>query len=113
MLPEKFKTAIQVVTVIGREPKTARTILKETGLEISLGYIEGILTQLTQRGIVESRKGPRGGFNRAYPVITVLALYEALYGYLDKQEVPKPEVGPFIVYAVEADIRRALSEREL
>lgn len=56
--------AIQAVTYLARRPEDSRTSIRQLArtLKIPHHFLAKILQRLTQKGLLTSTKGPRGGF---------------------------------------------------
>src|ERR1700733_8295911 len=85
-ISKKTKYGLQALFALtrryGEGPVLIATLAKEE--EIPLKFLEGILLDLKGRGIVESKKGPRGGYHLSEPPskITIGTVIRALEGPL-------------------------------
>lgn len=76
--------AIQAVTYLARRPEESRTSIRQLAqiLKIPHHFLAKILQRLTQKGLLVSTKGPKGGFALALPVkgITLFHIVDAVDG---------------------------------
>ncbi len=82
--PKRLKAAVDAVAVIAgqqrAQPVTTQLLCETTGLSVS--YLEKIMRDLKQGGIVRSYRGPGGGYRlgRDMDELTVLDVYRAIHG---------------------------------
>ncbi|MGA3243235.1 MAG: Rrf2 family transcriptional regulator [Bacteroidota bacterium] len=76
--------AIQAVTYLARRPEESRTSIRRLArtLKIPHHFLAKILQRLTQKGLLTSTKGPRGGFALGMPAneITLFHVVDAVDG---------------------------------
>jgi Rrf2 family transcriptional regulator, iron-sulfur cluster assembly transcription factor len=76
--------AIQAVTYLAQRPETSRTSIRQLSnkLKIPSPFLAKILQRLTQKGLLTSTKGPRGGFALSVPAneITLFHVVDAVDG---------------------------------
>ncbi|MCX6133828.1 MAG: Rrf2 family transcriptional regulator [Ignavibacteriales bacterium] len=76
--------AIQAVTYLARRPEESRTSIRQLAriLKIPHHFLAKILQRLTQKGLLVSTKGPKGGFALALPAkgITLFHIVDAVDG---------------------------------
>ena len=96
------KYALMAAGYIASHPKDGNilslTIAKEYG--IPLEYLHKILQQLNKKGILQSKRGPRGGFvvGRDPSKITLLQIIEAIDGHASNVDfVEKTKNEPFAI----------------
>jgi len=81
--PKRLKAAVDAVAVIAgqqqTQPVTTQLLCDTTGLSVS--YLEKIMRDLKQGGIVRSYRGPGGGYRlgRGMDELTVLDVYQAIH----------------------------------
>jgi len=82
MLNQTVEYALRAVIYVAREPSTSfRAADVATEIKAPRNYIAKILSQLVRAGILESVRGPTGGFRLAAPPTTVrLADVVAAFG---------------------------------
>lgn len=93
----KVDYAMRALLVITRETDAKGTLIKGDFLaseqEIPARFLEGILRQLRQAGIIASQRGAAGGYRLARPAasITVADVFRALDGPLADVRGDRPE----------------------
>jgi Rrf2 family protein len=84
-ISEAASLALHTVSVLSRNGgETATTHEIATGLGVSEAHLSKVLQRLTKAGIVESIRGPKGGFKlrKSGDKVTLLDVYEAMEGKL-------------------------------
>ncbi len=82
-ISEAASLAIHAMVVIAREPETVHsTHGVATALGVSEAHLAKVMQRLTRAGLVNSVRGPKGGFVPAKPAddVTLLEIYEAIEG---------------------------------
>ena len=84
MFSQECEYAIQAVTYLARRPESFRTSIRNLArtLKIPHHFLAKILQRLTQKGLLTSTKGPKGGFALGMPAadITLFHVVEAVDG---------------------------------
>jgi Rrf2 family protein len=85
------RAAVTLAALDGDAPVKAERVATEQG--IPLNFLENILHQLKSRGIVNSQRGPEGGFKLARPAdeISVADIIRACDGPLASVRGERPE----------------------
>lgn len=85
-ITEAASLALHTVALLASRPKQLTSTRQIAGiLDISENHLSKVLQQLHRVGMVESVRGPGGGFRLAKPAdeITLLEVYEHIEGPLD------------------------------
>ncbi len=104
MWPQRFVYAVQALIVLASQRGTRLSSAKIAAAgDIPHKYLESILVVLRNTGIVESSKGPNGGYLLAADPSTIhlLTVFDAL-------EVENVEVSVEILESITADLRENL-----
>ena len=83
-LPQTAEYALRAVLHIASKPDLVRVATLAEELHIPRNYLSKTLHQLARAGILQSTRGPRGGFQLAVPagMLTLAAILEP-FGTLD------------------------------
>ncbi len=116
-LSKKAEYSLRALVVLARMPEDtsiqSQQLAEQT--EVSLKFLEQILTMLKRAGILQAKRGVGGGYrlNREARVISVAQVIEAIEGELvqlfDPTEVPNFS-GSMALYGGLKDLEREISK---
>ena len=77
MFNARFKTGIEIISNLNPDTTTKSREVSAT-MDFSVKYIEQLIVMFKKAGLVESTRGPKGGFILTRPKVTAKDVYMAM-----------------------------------